>query len=456
MDIERLFSEEVEETILGAMIIDINSYMQVNEQKIKGDDFYLDKNKVVFEIAKEVFDEEKTIDLLLLLEKLKEKDLLNKAGGVTRVTEISTSVATTSNLINYIELLKEYSMKRKLIDISRHIQVNIKNSVEDLQQEVSKKLSELVGDEASTDTVERQEEKYLSVLEQRIKGECNALKTGLKDIDDKINGFNGGDLITIFAFSGVGKTALACQIALNAIRQKKRVLFFSLEMPKEQIRDRMISNMASIPFQNIRYGRLEDSEIDKVIRSNSLLANNKGLLISEEDELLNITSKIQLEVMRNNIDIVFIDYINLINISGNKKEEYQRVTECTRVLKKLAKNVNRPIVILAQGKQESAGKMGNKELKIWEKVSVNDIAGGASIYRDSDLVLGMYRNVELDNKLVRDNLVNKDINNINYASKHADKNPQCINVLIKKSRASGKDITTLRWKAENYKISNWC
>ena len=205
-------------------------------------------------------------------------------------------------------------------------------------------------------------------------------------------------------------------IFLNGIQQKKKVLFFSLEMPKEQIRDRIISNLTNIPFRNIKYGNLQDEELNKVIIANGYLSRDKGLLVSEEDELVDITSKIQYEVLKNDIDVIFIDYINLVNITGNNKEEHQRITECTRIFKKLAKSIKKPIVILAQGKQESAHKMQNKNLGLWDKVAVNDIAGGASIYRDSDIVLGMYRNVELDNKLVRDYLVKENEKNIDYNS----------------------------------------
>lgn len=99
--------------------------------------------------------------------------------------------------------------------------------------------------------------------------------------------------------------------------------------------------------------------------------------------------------------------------------------------------------------------MQNKNIALWDKVAFNDIAGGASIYRDSDIVLGMYRNVELDNKLVRDYLVKENEKNIDYNSPLADKNPECVNILIKKSRASKKDILNFRWKAESYRINNW-
>ena len=424
------------------------------ELKVKESDFYFDRNKILFNAIKTVFREKQTTDFVILAEYLKKNNTLDKVGGITKISDLMGGVITTSNIKAYVEALKEYSQKRYLINISKSIQLNIDKSPEEIQQVVNTLIVDMTT-ESSTETVEGQEEEYLNVLDKRMKGEINPLRTGLRDLDNNITGFSGGDLVTIFAFSGVGKTTLATQIALNVIRQKKRVLFFSLEMPKEQIRDRIISNLTNIPFRNIKYGRLQDEELNKVIMANGYLSRDKGLLVSEEDELVDITSKIQYEVLKNNIDIVFIDYINLVNITGNNKEEHQRITECTRLFKKLAKSIKKPIVILAQGKQESAHKMQNKNIALWDKVAVNDIAGGASIYRDSDIVLGMYRNVELDNKLVRDYLVKENEKNIDYNSPLADKNPECVNILIKKSRASKKDILNFRWKAESYRINNW-
>lgn len=437
------------------MIIDTNSCIKVLELNCNDDDFYKSNNQILFSEIKKIFRDKGKIDLIMLLEDLKDKELLEKVGGITRVTELTMSVITTSNIEEYVELLKSYSQKRKLMNISKYIQGNLFKNVDDIQQEVTNMLGDVIEGKAFVETVESQETEYLNVLEKRLRGEISVLKTGIRDLDGEIVGLNGGDLVTIFAFSGVGKTALANQISVNIIKQRKKVLFFSLEMPKEQIRDRMISNLTGIPFKQIKYSQLNDDEMDKVINANSFLSRNKGLLVSEEDELMNIIGKIQIEVMRNDIDIIFIDYINLINISGNFKEEHHKVTECTRQLKKVAKMVNKPIVILAQGKQESASKMSNRNLGLWEKVAVNDIAGGASIYRDSDIVLGMYRNVELDNRIVREKMMIENDRSIDYASKHADKNPECINLLIKKSRASGKGIVNLKWKAEIYSIRDW-
>ena len=454
MDRDKLYSIEVEEQILGISIYETKCFIQVMELKVKESDFYFDRNKILFNAIKTVFREKQTTDMLMITEYLKNSNMLDKVGGITRICELIDGVITTSNIKAYVETLKEYSQKRYLINISKNIQLNIDKTPEEIQQVINTLIVDMT-EESVVETVEGQEEEYLNVLDKRMKGEINPLKTGLRDLDNNITGFSGGDLITIFAFSGVGKTTLATQIALNVIRQKKKVLFFSLEMPKEQIRDRIISNLTNIPFKNIKYGRLQDEELNKVIMANSYLSREKGLLVSEEDELVDITSKIQYEVLKHNIDIVFIDYINLINITGNNKEEHQKITECTRLFKKLAKSIKKPIVILAQGKQESASKMQNKNIALWDKVAVNDIAGGASVYRDSDIVLGMYRNIELDNKLVRDYLVKENEKNIDYNSPLAEKNPECVNILIKKSRASKKDILNFRWKAENYKISNW-
>lgn len=454
MDRDKLYSIEVEEQILGISICETKCFIQVMELKVKESDFYFDRNKILFNAIKTVFREKQTTDMLMITEYLKNNNTLDKVGGISKISGLMSEVITTSNIKAYVEALKEYSQKRHLINISKNIQLNIDKSPEEIQQVINTLIVDMTA-ESVTETVEGQEEEYLNVLDKRMKGEINPLKTGLRDLDNNITGFNGGDLVTIFAFSGVGKTTLATQIALNVIRQKKKVLFFSLEMPKEQIRDRIISNLTNIAFRNIKYGRLQEEELNKVIMANGYLSRDKGLLVSEEDELVDITSKIQYEVLKNNIDIVFIDYINLVNITGNNKEEHQKITECTRLFKKLAKSIKKPIVILAQGKQESAHKMQNKNIALWDKVAVNDIAGGASIYRDSDIVLGMYRNIELDNKLVREYLVKENEKNIDYNSPLADKNPECVNILIKKSRASKKDILNFRWKAENYRISNW-
>lgn len=455
MENVNLYSDEVEQTILGAMMIKNESCITVINEKVKASDFYRNYNQAIFRTILGLFKQKNSVDLVMVLEEIKRTNQIEQVKGISYVSDLIEACITTANLSNYIELLKEYSRKRKLLGVARFINTNIGKGIEEVQQGATGLLMDVIEDKNNNDTAENQEEEYLDILEKRLSGEIVTMRTGIGEVDKVISGFNGGDLITIFAFSGVGKTTLATNIALNIIRQKKRVLIFSLEMPKEQIRDRIIANMTGIQFHKIKYGKFNSEEENRIIKANSILASNKSLLVLEEDDLMNIISKIQIEVMKNNIDIVFIDYISLINIMGNNKDEYLRVTECTRLLKKLAKKINKPIVILAQGKQEQASKMSNKNMAVWDKVAVNDIAGGSAIYRDSDIVIGMYRNVELDNEVVRRALWQQNERNIDYNSKDPDKNPECINILIKKSRASGKAIVPVKWNPKTYKISNW-
>lgn len=455
MDIEKLKSDEVEQNILGAMLINTESCLSVINSNIKATDFYRSYNQLIFKTIINVFKKQNSVDVVLLLEELKRENLIEKANSISYVTNLIDQCVSTANLESYIELLKEYSLKRKFLSLGAYISTNIDKSIEEITQELTGAILNVIGGGTNLETAEGQEEEYLQILERRIKGDMPLIKTGIFDLDRNIYGFNGGDLVTIFAFSGVGKTTLATNIALNVIKQKKRALFFSLEMPKEQIRDRIISSMTDIPFYKIKYGKFNSKEEEKIIKANSILARNKSLLVLENDELSEITGKIQAEVYKNDVDIIFIDYINLINITGNNKDEHIRVAECTRLLKKLAKKINKPIVILAQGKQEQASKMSNKNLGVWEKVAVNDIAGGSTIFRDSDIVLGMYRNTELDNEIVRKALYLEDPNNIDYNSKDPNKNPSALNILVKKSRASSKDIIAVKWNAKTYKITNW-
>lgn len=454
MKFENICDSSIEQQILGSMLTNVESCLLVKEYNIKANDFYYTYHQELFKAITKVFNSEYKVDLILILHYLKDNDLLQKVKSVTYVTELSTSIASTVNLEHYLKILKTYRQKRESLELAKFINSNLHQDIEDLKQNITKRISNIMNN-TQEDTSEQQGMEYLEILERRIRGEEAAIKTGLRELDENISGLYPGDLVSIFAFSGVGKTTLATQIALNNLNIGKKVLFFSLEMAKEQVRGRIISNHSDVLFKHLKTGELSDNELSRVIKSNDFLSINNKLFISEEDSLSNIINKIQLECMKDNVDIVFVDYVGLINTGDRTQKDHERVAECTRVFKKIAKDFKKPIVILAQGKQESASKMSNRNMMVDEKVSVNDIAGGASIYRDSDIVLGLYRNTSLDNKVVREMLRKEDENNINYNSRMADKNPYCVNILIKKNRAGERNIISCRWNPEYYRIRNW-
>lgn len=449
--IEHLRDINIEKYVLGAMMC-TEGYIKASSYNISVNDFDYEKNKILFIAIREVYKEHNITEFLLIVENLKASNNLDKVNGITYLSEVSSEVLSIANLEAYIDLLKKYTAKRKLNYLSNYITTNLDKEVEDLQVKATSILTEVLDGKEVSETSETQEMDYIKQLEERKNGNIIDIKTYISALDRTIEGFKGGNLVTIFAYSSVGKTAVALQIALSNIRMKKKVLFFSLEMSPTEIRDRLITNLSNVDYKRLRNKEeLTTEEYEKVFKANSILSANNGLLVSSEDNLFNIISKIQYEVIKNNTDIIFIDYINLISIPGNNKEEHYKVMECTRQLKKLALKINKPIVILAQSKQEAADKMNNENLDVWQKVSVNDIAGGASIYRDSDIVLGMYRNIELDDKAVRE----KKKDSIDYNSTEADKNPDCMNILVKKSRHSGKSTIAVKWIGDKFRVVNW-
>lgn len=440
---------QIESYVLGGMMNTKGYYISI-DYKLTENDFYYTKNKILFNAIKQVFEENSIVDFILVTEKLKNSKELEVIGGISYISHVSSSCLSIGNLDAYIDKLKEYSSKRKYYELSKFIIGNLDKDVKDLQAESTKIILNAIDENESMEDSKIQGEKFIKYLEEVEKGKAAEIKTYISPLDRVIGGFNRGNLVTIFAFSNVGKTSLALQIALNNIRMKKKVLFFSLEMQMEELRGRLITNLTNIDYKKIMFQKdKEANEFENILKANDLLSC--GLTVSSEDNLNNITSKILYEVVQNDVDIIFIDYINLITIAGFNKEEHQKNAICTRELKKLALKINKPIVIIAQAKQEVASKMNNNNLEVYDKLSVNDVAGGSSIFRDSDIVLGMYRNIELDNPSVRQDKA--DI--IDYSSLDADVNPECANILVKKARASGKGIVSVKYIGDRFRISNW-
>lgn len=448
MDIETLRDIDNENYVLSALMT-TEGYLRANEFKLTTEDFYNSKNKTIFKTIKEIFDKEQKIDLILLIEKLKSNGDIKNIGA-SYLTELNEVCYTLETLESHIMKLKEYSHKRKLYDLSKFIQSNLDKSAEELQSASSQLLLNTLEEEETIENSKSQGEKFLDYLEEVEKGNIKQVKTYISDLDRIIGGIAEGNLATVFAFSNVGKTTFALQVALNNIRMKKKVLYFSLEMSSNELRGRLITNLIGIDYQKLMYkGNKTPEEFEKILSANDDIS--KGLLVSNEDNLSNIVAKIQYEVLKNNIDLIIIDYIDLITLTNMKKEEYQKNIEVTRTLKRLALKLKKPIMILAQGKQEMASKMNNQALSIHEKVSVNDVFGGSSIFKDSDIVIGLYRNTELDNKQVREELGDK----IDYNSKNPEKNPESIAILVKKTRASGKGIISCIYKGNRFRIANW-
>lgn len=451
MNLDIIRNTEIEQCILGCMILDIKIILSVNNSSVKTKDFYHENHKILFNAINNVFKENRQVDTILLIDYLKKKELISKAGGITYITELIGSVTSNANIDNYINKLLDYSCKREILYLSKFIESNQELDNETLKTEIHKKTMELFDLKKSKDDMQNIGEEFLYMLEKRAKGEITDIKTGLKSLDDLIGGLNKAELITLFAFSGVGKTTLALQLAINIMKQNKKILFVSLEMTEEQLLERLNANVCNIKSEDLRTGNLKDGQWGEVAKATGYVCSDNRFRICRQNTLDEIIASIQLEKIKNDIDIVFIDYISLIE---TQKEERRDLTiaKMTRKFKLLANNLNIPIVILAQAKQSTYSKNGTN-YKTHEKVSETDIGESAAIYRDSDKVIAMYRNVELDDPMARK--VAFEERTLDYHSKDATYNPDCVNLLVKKCRNGKKATLSYKWEGQYYRISNF-
>jgi replicative DNA helicase len=451
MNLDTFRNLEIEQSILGCMISDIKSILAIENSSINSDDFYMNKHKILFDAIKQTYKEQQQFDIVLLVDYLKNKNTLEKVDGITYISELANSVVSTVNINVYIDILIEYSCKRKIMDLKHYIEKNSELDNEVLKNEIHKRVLNLFEIRKALDEMRTHGESFIYLLEKRARGETTEIKTGLFALDDIIGGLGKSELITLFAFSSVGKTTLALQMAINAMKQNKKVLFFSLEMSEEQLIERLNANLCSISSKDLRIGNLKDNDWAEVTKATDYLCNNGLLKICRNNTLDEIIAKIQLEKLKSNVDVVFIDYIGLIETPREERRDLQ-IANITRKLKQLSGSANIPIVILAQAKQSTNGKNGGS-YKPHEKISETDIGESGAIYKDSDKVIAMYRNIELDDPIARK--VANDEGKLNYNSKDATYNPDCVNLLVKKCRNGTKGTLAFSWEGRYYRIRNY-
>lgn len=227
-----LYDTLLEQSLLGSVFIDISIYFQI--EHLSTDIFYYEHHKIIFENLKEVYKEKGTVDLLLLLEHMKSKGILESVGGASYLTSLSTVVTTTSNIHHYIDVLEELAYKREVVKSCYKLINNIRegediNTSLNLFEQITKIESDIKTDNTLKSIMQ-------SIFDDLNKGEpVNKLTTGISIIDTCTNGIANGELVTIGAHSGVGKSALAIKIAINSYLKGKRVLIVSREMTKEQV-----------------------------------------------------------------------------------------------------------------------------------------------------------------------------------------------------------------------------
>lgn len=382
-----------EKSLLGAILISDKILPEILTI-IRPKDFYEERHQIIFEAMMSLYDQHRPVDLLTLTSELKSTKKLKEIGGAPYLTELSNFVPAASHAKAYAEIIEKASTRRRLIKAGTEIANKAFEDDADVQSligsaekelfEVSDKIvkSDYVAmDELLADAFDRIEEL------QKNKGALRGLKTGFRDLDKKTAGFQKGDLIIIGARPAMGKTTFAQNLTYNiASMNKKGVLFFSMEMAANEIVDRMISDVSGVDNWKMRTGNLSEEEFQKI-----------GEALGEMDELpiyIDDTSSMTIMDLRNkarramhdhDIGIVIVDYLQLIQGSDRYKgNRVQEVTEISRGLKILARELEIPVVALAQLSRSVTGRDDPRPV-------LSDLRESGSIEQDADLVMFLHR-----------------------------------------------------------------
>ena len=385
---------EAEMSVLGVTFLTKDALEKVCEE-LTSDMFYSDANKYIFEAIKSLYDNNIPIDVTTLKEELDKKKLLNAVGGVEYISEVIDSVATPSNIDFYIKIVKEKATIRSLINTASNIVTNAyddEENVTELLDNAEKQILNVVrareaSEFLSISTVLRRAQEQLEELANNHRA-ITGIESGFYKLDNATAGFHPGELIIIAARPGMGKTAFALNIAAHAGRTtNKAVAVFNLEMPAEQLVNRMISSVGNIDGHKLQTGQMQQNDwkryneaMSQLAETNIYIEDNAGVTAQE------IRAKCRrLANTEQGLGLVIIDYLQLVTSGGRRVESRQvEVSEISRSLKTMAMELKVPVIALAQ-LSRSAEKRENNEPML------ADLRESGSIEQDADIVLFINR-----------------------------------------------------------------
>lgn len=386
---------EAEKSLLGAILISDQAFPDLLSV-VRAEDFYDPRHAAIFAGMNSLYAKHRPIDLMTLTAELKEQKALKSVGGSPYLTELTNFVPTASHADAYAEIVAQAALRRKLIQVGTDIASAVYDNngkIEELVGEAEQKLFAVSNKTVKTDysalgdllidAYDRIEELH------KNKGALRGLKTGFRDLDSKTAGFQKGDLIIIGARPAMGKTTFAQNLAYNVATRNgetKGVLFFSMEMAKNEIVDRMISDIAGVDAWKIRTGNVSDEDFAKI--GDALGDMNEVPLYIDDTSSMTIydlSNKARRAVHDHNIAMVIVDYLQLIQGSDRYKgNRVQEVTEISRGLKTLARELEIPVIALAQLSRGVTGRDDPRPV-------LSDLRESGSIEQDADLVMFLHR-----------------------------------------------------------------
>ena len=406
---------EAERAVIASMLMDPDAVITAAEM-ITGDDFYQRQYGILFDTIVEMNNKNIPVDLITLQESLKTKDVPEELSSVEFLSDLLNDVATSVNVKQYAQLVADKSALRRLIRANEEI-ANMcyldKEPVETIMETTEKRIFDLLQKKSVEDFVPIQDV-VLSVINKiemaaRHKGTVTGISTGFYDLDYKTSGLQPSDLILVAARPSMGKTAFVLNLAQYiCVRNKVPTAIFSLEMSKDQLINRVLSMESKVDSQSMRTGNLTQNDWEKLIESAGIISqapliidDTPGISIGE------LRSKCRKYKLENNLGLVIIDYLQLMTGGGRSESRQQEISDISRSLKALAREINAPVIALSQLSRACETRPDHRPM-------LSDLRESGAIEQDADVVMFIYRddyyNKDTDKKNISEIIIAKQRN----------------------------------------------
>jgi replicative DNA helicase len=382
-----LHDEDAERAILGSLLV----YPEIQKPIITGlttDDFYLQKHKIIYQTITDLTYQGKTANINILKDALEKQEQLDFVGGLSYLYQLSDENVPPDIAYQIIDILKEKTKSRKVFEKTKKILDKIKSKAEidEIIEEALRDFKEIIKDDKT------EAKNFRSIFVNRLSKINEVLKnpdiirglsSGFYELDRLTSGFHAGELTVIGARPGMGKTAFALNIAYNVASQEKNVLFFSLEMNEEQLFLRLCSMLAEINLNKIRSGLLNDEEVEKIVNSYTKNADilERMILVDDASYLSDI---MKITYSEEKVDLIIVDYLQLIKTKNKYQMRYQELADIVNSLKFLSKDLNIPVITLAQVNREV-------EKKADKIPTLADLRESGDIEATADIVMFLHR-----------------------------------------------------------------
>tara|TARA_B100001250_G_C19772834_1_gene778050 strand:- start:14 stop:1378 length:1365 start_codon:yes stop_codon:yes gene_type:complete len=384
------YSIEAERAVLGSILINPKS-INIALQKIDTNSFYDTSHQLIYSSMKDLNNEGIAVDTVTLIEKFKKEDILEKIGGGYYITGLSEDAPSSENIEYYIGIVKEKEILRTVIDTAREISSLAYDSTESSNDILDKAEQRLFNLSQSAYKgrflpVDKLLQDVLEKWENRKAGDMLGIGTGFHDLDSKLSGLQKSDLIIVAGRPSMGKTAFALNIASNVgVLEKKKVGIFSLEMSDQQLVERMIASEAKVDSHLVRTGKLPKNDWKNLSRAagplseaNIFIDDSAGLSILE------LKAKARQLKSEHEIDVLIVDYIQLLHVDGRNESRQQEISLISRSLKSLAKDLNIPIIALSQLSRAPETRTDHRPI-------MSDLRESGAIEQDADIIIFLYR-----------------------------------------------------------------